>query len=66
MMNGCFADRGKGTDDKGKGADKQKLFEGASTDTKPRQRTAEEIKAKYRKGGTVVNMRCELFEPYLL
>ncbi|XP_028803788.1 uncharacterized protein LOC114758865 isoform X1 [Neltuma alba] len=44
-------DRGKRTDNKGKGADKQKLFEGASTDTKPRQRTAEEIKAKYRNAG---------------
>ncbi|KAK4277817.1 hypothetical protein QN277_015753 [Acacia crassicarpa] len=44
-------DRGKGIDNKGKGADMQKLFEGASTDTKPRQRTAEEIKAKYRKAG---------------
>ncbi|XP_017428144.1 uncharacterized protein LOC108336268 isoform X4 [Vigna angularis] len=51
-------DIGKGTDilklfnDKGKATDKQKLFEDASTDSKPRARTTEEIKAKYRKTGT--------------
>ncbi|XP_027941630.1 uncharacterized protein LOC114195383 isoform X3 [Vigna unguiculata] len=48
----------KGTDilkifnDKGKATDRQKLFEDASTDSKPRARTTEEIKAKYRKTGT--------------
>lgn len=62
-MNGCFADGGKGTDNKGKGADKTKLFEGASTDSKPRQRTAEEIKAKYRKAG--VKLSCELFKSHI-
>lgn len=54
-----LADKGKGTDkqgfaDKGKGTDKQKLFAGASTDIKPTQRTAEEVKAKYRKTGVSV------------
>ncbi|TKY56875.1 Lethal(2) giant larvae protein-like SRO77 [Spatholobus suberectus] len=37
--------------DKGKGTDRQKLLEDASTDSKPKVRTAEEIKAKYRKTG---------------
>ncbi|XP_061351670.1 uncharacterized protein LOC133296653 isoform X1 [Gastrolobium bilobum] len=37
--------------DKGKETDRQKLFEDASIDSKPRARTAEEIKAKYRKTG---------------
>ncbi|KAK7276405.1 hypothetical protein RIF29_17544 [Crotalaria pallida] len=37
--------------DKGKGSDREKLLEGASTDSKPRARTAEEIKAKYKKTG---------------
>ncbi|KAK7300521.1 hypothetical protein RJT34_11367 [Clitoria ternatea] len=37
--------------DKGKETDRQKLLEDASTDSKPRARTAEEIKAKYRKTG---------------
>ncbi|XP_019433658.1 PREDICTED: uncharacterized protein LOC109340410 isoform X2 [Lupinus angustifolius] len=37
--------------DKGKGTDREKLLEGASTDSKPRARTAEEIKAKYKKTG---------------
>ncbi|KAJ8769430.1 hypothetical protein K2173_002920 [Erythroxylum novogranatense] len=32
-----------------KGTEREKLFEGASTDFKPTLRTAEEIKAKYRK-----------------
>ena len=49
-MNGWLADKGKETD-------RQKLFEDASADSKPRARTAEEIKAKYRKTG--VNVRCE-------
>ncbi|KAK7320593.1 hypothetical protein VNO77_30214 [Canavalia gladiata] len=39
-------DKGKGTE-----TDRQKLFEDTSTDSKPRARTAEEIKAKYRKTG---------------
>ncbi|KHN48571.1 Syntaxin-binding protein 5 [Glycine soja] len=38
--------------DKGKGTDRQKLLEEASSDLKPKARTAEEIKAKYRKTGT--------------
>ncbi|XP_040865194.1 uncharacterized protein [Glycine max] len=37
--------------DKGKGTDRQKLLEEVSTDSKPKARTAEEIKAKYRKTG---------------
>ncbi|KAE9614991.1 putative transcription factor WD40-like family [Lupinus albus] len=37
--------------DKGKGTDREKLLEGGSTDSKPRARTAEEIKAKYKKTG---------------
>lgn len=39
-------------DTKDKGREKERLFEGASTDSEPRLRTAEEIKAKYRKEGT--------------
>ncbi|KAL2317121.1 hypothetical protein Fmac_030997 [Flemingia macrophylla] len=35
--------------DKGKGTDREKLFEDASTYSKPKVRTADEIKAKYRK-----------------
>ncbi|XP_022146764.1 uncharacterized protein LOC111015892 isoform X2 [Momordica charantia] len=35
----------------GKKSEKESLFEGASTDSKPKMRTAEEIKAKYRKVG---------------
>lgn len=60
-----FEDKGKGADilklfeAKGKATDKQKLFEDASTDSKPRARTTEEIKAKYRKAGTGVNRRSE-------
>nr|XP_023903729.1 uncharacterized protein LOC112015552 isoform X4 [Quercus suber] len=34
-----------------KGTERERLFEGASTDTNPRLRTAEEIRAKYRKAG---------------
>ncbi|XP_027329453.1 uncharacterized protein LOC113845930 isoform X2 [Abrus precatorius] len=37
--------------DKGKETDRQKLFEDTSTNSKPRVRTTEEIKAKYRKTG---------------
>lgn len=32
---------------------KEKLFEGANTETKPKPRTVEEIKAKYRKPGVI-------------
>ncbi|KAM1406799.1 hypothetical protein ACFXTH_001430 [Malus domestica] len=40
-------------DNKDKGTEKERLFEGASSDTKPKMRTAEEIKAKYRDIGDV-------------
>lgn len=43
-MNAYLADKGKGTD-------RQKLLEDESTDSKSKARTAEEIKAKYRKTG---------------
>ncbi|KAF5959675.1 hypothetical protein HYC85_000884 [Camellia sinensis] len=36
---------------KDKEKEREKLFDGGSTDTKPRLRTAEEIRAKYRKDG---------------
>ncbi|XP_024184109.1 uncharacterized protein LOC112189069 isoform X1 [Rosa chinensis] len=36
-----------------KGSEKKKLFEGATSDTKPKMRTAAEIKAKYRETGDV-------------
>ncbi|KDP44750.1 hypothetical protein JCGZ_01250 [Jatropha curcas] len=39
-------------DTKSKGTEKERLFEGASSDSEPRLRTAEEIKAKYRKEDT--------------
>lgn len=55
-MNGCLADKEKGTD-------RQKLLEDASTDSKPMARTAEEIKAKYRKPG--VDLSCENSVIYL-
>lgn len=42
--------------DEGKRSEKEKLFEGASTDSHPKMRTAEEIKAKYRKVGVLVMM----------
>ncbi|XP_072055150.1 uncharacterized protein [Arachis hypogaea] len=35
--------------DKGKATDREKLFEDVGTDSKPRARTADEVKAKYRK-----------------
>ncbi|XP_050386224.1 uncharacterized protein LOC126802617 [Argentina anserina] len=38
---------------KDKGSEKKKLFEGATSDTKPKMRTAAEIKAKYRETGDV-------------
>lgn len=56
-MNGCLADKGKGTD-------RQKLLEEASSDLKPKARTAEEIKAKYRKTGTWVNLDLKTFANY--
>ncbi|KNA16893.1 hypothetical protein SOVF_085080 isoform B [Spinacia oleracea] len=39
------------SEDKDKSTEKEKLFEGGTTETKPRQRTIEEIKAKYKKTG---------------
>ena len=36
-----------------KETERQRLFEGSSTDTKPRMRTREEIIAKYRKAGVI-------------
>ncbi|KAH9767142.1 V-SNARE coiled-coil domain-containing protein [Citrus sinensis] len=36
-------------DRKDKGKERKKLFEGAATDTKPKSRTVDEIKAKYKK-----------------
>ncbi|KAM5556697.1 hypothetical protein ABKV19_024201 [Rosa sericea] len=38
---------------KDKGSEKKKLFEGATSGTKPKMRTAAEIKAKYRETGDV-------------
>lgn len=49
-MDGCLAEKGKETD-------REKLFEHATTNSKPRARTADEIKAKYRKAE--VNLRFE-------
>ncbi|XP_061986682.1 uncharacterized protein LOC133705464 isoform X4 [Populus nigra] len=40
----------KKNDTKDKGTERERLFEGASTDSQPKLRTADEIKAKYRKG----------------
>ncbi|MCH99607.1 syntaxin-binding protein 5-like protein [Trifolium medium] len=45
-MNVCLAEKAKE-----KETDRQKLFEESATDSKPRARTTEEIKAKYRKTG---------------
>lgn len=42
--------------DEGKRSEKEKLFEGGSTDSQPKMRTAEEIKAKYRKAEVLVMM----------
>ncbi|KAJ6429271.1 hypothetical protein OIU84_020824 [Salix udensis] len=39
----------KKNDTKDKGTERERLFEGASTDSQPKLRTADEIKAKYRK-----------------
>lgn len=33
--------------------ERERLFEGGSTDSKPKLRTAEEIRAKYRKTGVI-------------
>ena len=49
-MHGCLAEKAEETD-------RRKLLEESSTDAKPRARTTEEIKAKYRKTG--VNLRIE-------
>lgn len=50
----------------GKRSEKEKLFEGASTDSQPKMRTAEEIKAKYRKVGVLVMMIWNCFYLSLL
>ncbi|CAJ1971026.1 unnamed protein product [Sphenostylis stenocarpa] len=49
-VKGKATDRPKLFEDKGKATDRQKLFDSTS-DSKPRARTTEEIKAKYRKTG---------------
>lgn len=36
-----------------KGKERKKLFEGAATDTKPKSRTVDEIKAKYKKSEVI-------------
>jgi syntaxin-binding protein 5 len=56
-VNVCLAE-------KAKEKDRQKLFEESATDSKPRARTTEEIKAKYRK--TEVNLRIENYVIYAL
>jgi len=48
-MNGYLAEKAEGTD-------RQKLLEESSTDAKPRARTTEEIKAKYRKTGVYLRI----------
>lgn len=37
-----------------KGTERERLFEGSSNDRTPRMRTAEEIRAKYRKAGVML------------
>lgn len=56
-MNDFLAEKAKETD-------RQKLFEESTTDSKPKARTTEEIKAKYRKTG--VNLRIEHYVVYPL
>lgn len=46
-------------DGKGKETNREKLFEGGSTDSKPRVRTREEIIAKYRKTGDPTSAAAE-------
>ncbi|GAV76073.1 Synaptobrevin domain-containing protein [Cephalotus follicularis] len=48
IVSSSFQNR---NDDNNKGTEKERLMEGATPDTKPRVRTAEEIRAKYRKAG---------------
>ncbi|XP_011654994.1 uncharacterized protein LOC101208658 isoform X2 [Cucumis sativus] len=47
-----FSPKASKNENEGKRSEKEKLFEGASTDSQPKMRTAEEIKAKYRKVGS--------------
>lgn len=47
-----FSPKTSKNENEGKRSEKEKLFEGASTDSHPKMRTAEEIKAKYRKVGS--------------
>ncbi|XP_008465213.2 uncharacterized protein LOC103502872 isoform X1 [Cucumis melo] len=47
-----FSPKAIKNENEGKRSEKEKLFEGASTDSQPKMRTAEEIKAKYRKVGS--------------
>lgn len=44
MFHVCSAD---------KGSEKKTLFEGATSDAKPKPRTAAEIKARYRETGVI-------------
>ncbi|KAG6600918.1 Syntaxin-binding protein 5-like protein, partial [Cucurbita argyrosperma subsp. sororia] len=44
-----FSPKKNKNEKEGKRSEKEKLFEGGSTDSQPKMRTAEEIKAKYRK-----------------
>lgn len=37
-----------------KGTERERLFDGATTDSKPRLRSADEIRAKYRKSGVIL------------
>jgi hypothetical protein len=60
-MNVCLAEKAK---EKEKETDRQKLLEESTTDSKPRARTTEEIKAKYRKTG--VNLRIDNYVIYAL
>ncbi|XP_038892131.1 uncharacterized protein LOC120081378 isoform X2 [Benincasa hispida] len=47
-----FSPKTSKNENEGKRSEKEKLFEDASTDSQPKMRTAEEIKAKYRKVGS--------------
>ncbi|XP_031264245.1 uncharacterized protein LOC116122548 isoform X2 [Pistacia vera] len=46
-------------DEKDKRTNKENLFEGANTDAKPKPRTVEEIKAKYKKAGDASSAAAE-------
>lgn len=39
-----------------KSTERKKLFEGGTSETTPKQRTIEEIKAKYRKAGVKIEL----------